>query len=110
MVNQSNVGLSLSDFLNGLKILVTDAAGLPWPVLSAAISQVVGCYRVEQIPILVYPSDYFKTQEVPFFQKKYNLWIIDAHRAREYSEYMMENIKFRIRFVIRHLLKKYKGT
>ncbi|NLD81358.1 MAG: hypothetical protein BWX99_01493 [Deltaproteobacteria bacterium ADurb.Bin151] len=110
VVNQSNVGLSLSDFLNGLKILVTDAAGLPWPVLSAAISQVVGCYRVEQIPILVYPSDYFKTQEVPFFQKKYNLWIIDAHRAREYSEYMMENIKFRIRFVIRHLLKKYKGT
>ncbi|HOQ40804.1 MAG TPA: hypothetical protein PLG94_12480 [Smithellaceae bacterium] len=110
VVNQSNVGLSLSDFLNGLKILVTDAAGLPWPVLSAAISQVVGCYRVEQIPILVYPSDYFKTQEVPFFQKKYNLWIMDIHYGREYSEYMMDNIKFKIKFIVRLLMKKYKGT
>ena len=110
VVNQSNVGLSLSDFLNGLKILVTDAAGLPWPVLSAAISQVVGCYRVEQIPILIYPSDYFQTQEVPFFQKKYNLWIINIHYGREFSEYMMDNMKFRLRFIIRLLLKKYKGT
>ncbi|MHB8137761.1 MAG: hypothetical protein ACYDGO_05155 [Smithellaceae bacterium] len=110
VVNHSNVGLSLSDFLNGITILVTDAAGLPWPILSAAISQVVGNYRIDQIPILVYPSDYFKMQEVPIFDKKYNLWIIDAHCAREYSEYMMENIKFRIRFVIRLLMRKFKGT
>jgi len=110
VVNRSDVGLSLSDFLNGLKILITDAPGLPWPVLSAAISQVADVYRMDQIPVLVYPSDYFKVQGVSISEKKYSLWIIDAHHAREYSEYMMENIKFRIKFVFRLLLKKFKGT
>ncbi|PKN18069.1 MAG: hypothetical protein CVU71_11145 [Deltaproteobacteria bacterium HGW-Deltaproteobacteria-6] len=111
IVNKSNVGLSLSDFLNGLKILVTDAAGLPWPILSAAIAQVAAeNYKMDQIPVLIYPSDYFKAQDVSIPEKKYNLWIIHAHYAREYSEYMMENIKFRIRFIIRLFLKKFKGT
>ena len=109
IVNQSNVGLSLSDFLNGLKILVTDPEGLPWPILSAAISQVSGIYTIDQIPILIYPFDYFKKQKISVSEKKYNLWIINAHHSREYSEYMMENIKFRIRFIIRLLIKKFTG-
>lgn len=110
IVNRSNVGLNLSDFLNGLKILITDAAGLPWPVLSAAISQVADVYRMDQIPVLVYPSDYFKAQNVSITEKKYNLWLLDAHYAREYSEYMMENIKFRIKFIFRLIIKKFKET
>jgi hypothetical protein len=110
VVNRSDVGLSLSDFLNGLKILVTDTTGLPWPVLSAAISQTADRYRMDHVPVLIYPSDYFKVQDVSVSEKKYNLWIIDAHHAREYSEYMMENIKFRIKFVIRLFMKKLKGA
>ena len=110
IVNRSNVGLNLSDFLNGLKILITDAAGLPWPVLSAAISQVADVYRMDQIPVLIYPSEYFKAQNVSISEKKYNLWLLDAHYGREYSEYMMENIKFRIKFIFRLIIKKFKET
>lgn len=106
VVNRSDPGLSLSDFLNGIKILVSDAAGLPWEILSAAISQLAGCYRVDKIPLLVYPLSYLEEKGVPF-EKRYNLWIIDGHYAREYSEYMMDNSKLRIRFLIRFLVKKY---
>jgi len=110
IVNRSNVGLSLSDFLNGLKIIVTDTPGLPWPVLSAAISQLTDIFKIDQLPILVYPSDYLKIQNVSLSEKKYNLWIIDAHHALAYSEYMMENIKFRIKFILRLFIKKFKGA
>jgi len=86
IVNQSDPGLSLSDFLNGIKILATDAQGLPWPVLQAALSRVAGDYQIDQIPLLVYPADYFQLQNVPC-EKRYNLWIMDLDHGREYVEY-----------------------
>jgi hypothetical protein len=109
VVNRSDPGLSLSDFLNGIKILITDAAVLPWEILSSAISQLSGCYGLDKIPLLVYPSHYLEEKGVPF-EKRYYLWIIDGHYAREYSEYMMENARLRIRFLIRFLIKKYLKT
>jgi hypothetical protein len=109
IANQSDPGLSLSDFLNGIKILINDAAGLPWEVLSAAISQLAGSFMIDKIPVLVYPVSYLEAKGVPF-EKRYNLWIIDGHYAREYSEYMMENSKLRLRFIIRALMKRYLKT
>lgn len=106
IVNQSDAGLSLADFLNGIKILVIDEAGLPWPILSAAISQLAGNYKIEQIPILVYPSDYLSTQGITL-GRQYNLWIMDVDYGQEYGEYMMENTKFKLKFIARLLIKKY---
>jgi hypothetical protein len=87
IVNQSDPGLSLSDFLNGIKIIVNDEAGLPWERLSAAISQLAGSFTIDKIPVLVYPSSYLEKKSVPF-KKKYNLWILDVYYARECIEYM----------------------
>jgi len=109
IANQSDPGLSLSDFLNGIKILVNDTAGLPWEALLSAISQLTGLYEIDKIPLLVYPSSYLEAKGVPF-EKRYNLWIINGHHAREYSEYMMENAKLRLSFLIRALMKKYLKT
>jgi len=106
IVNQSDPGISLSDFLNGIKILVNDAAGLPWAALSSAISQLAGSFTIDKIPILVYPSSYLEAKMVPF-EKQYNLWILDAYYGREYGEYMMANTKMRLKFLIRFLIKKY---
>jgi len=106
IANRSDSGLSLSDFLNGIKILVNDAAGLPWEVLSSAISQLAGLYTIDKIPLLVYPSTYLEAKGVPF-EKQYNLWIMDVYYGREYGEYMMANTKLRLRFFIRFLIKKY---
>jgi hypothetical protein len=109
IANRSDPGLSLSDFLNGIKILVNDSAGLPWEALSSAISQLAGLYTIDKISLLVYPSSYLEAKGV-LFEKRYNLWIIDGHHAREYSEYMMKNAKLRLSFLIRALMKKYLKT
>jgi hypothetical protein len=88
IVNQSDPGISLSDFLNGIKVIVNDEAGLPWEMLSAAISQLAGSFTIDKIPVLVYPSSYFEAKGVPC-GKKYNLWILDVYYGKEYGEYMM---------------------
>ncbi|MEI6314128.1 MAG: hypothetical protein WCO89_04605 [Syntrophus sp. (in: bacteria)] len=106
IANRSDPGLSMSDFLNGIKILVNDEAGLPWEALSSAISQLTGLYTIDKIPLLVYPSSYLKVKGVPF-EKQYILWIMDVYYGREYGEYMMANTKLRLRFFIRFLIKKY---
>ena len=106
IVNQSDPGFSLSDFLNGIKILVNDTDGLPWETLSAAISQLAGLYTIDKIPLLLYPPSYLETKGVPF-EKQYNLWIMDVYYGREYGEYMMANTKLQFRFFIRYLIKKY---
>ena len=107
IVNQSDQGLSLSDFLNGIKIMVNDAAGLSWETLSAAISQLAVFFTIDNIPILVYPSSYLEAKGVPF-EKQYNLWIMDVYYGREYGEYMMANTKLRLKFLIRFLIRKYR--
>jgi hypothetical protein len=88
IVNYSDPGISLSDFLNGIKIVVTDETGLPWETLSAAISKLAGSFTIDKIPILIYPSSYLEAKGVPS-KKKYNLWILDAYYGRECGDYML---------------------
>jgi hypothetical protein len=106
IVNQSDPGLSLSDFLNGIKIIVNDEAGLPWEALSAAISQLVGSFTIDKIPILIYPTSYLEEKGIPS-KKQYNMWILDVHYGREYGEYMIANTKMQLKFLIRFLIRKY---
>jgi hypothetical protein len=106
IVNQSDSGLSLSDFLNGIKIIVNDADGLPWEALSSAISQLVGSYTIDKIPILVYPSSYLESKEVSS-KKQYNLLIMDVNYGRELSEYMAAETKHKLKSLIRFLIRKY---
>jgi hypothetical protein len=106
IVNKSDPGISLSDFLNGIKILVNDSSGLPWEQLSAAISQLAGSFTIDKIPLFVYPSSYLETKGFPSI-KQYNLWILDVNHGREYGEYMMANTKMQLKFLIRFLIKKY---
>jgi hypothetical protein len=88
IVNKSDPGISLSDFLNGIKIIVTDEAGLPWERLSAAISQLADSFTIDKIPVLVYPSTYLEAKGVSS-KKQYNLWILDAYYGRVCGKYMM---------------------
>ncbi len=94
LVNQSDLGFNLSELLNCIQIFVTDSDGLPWNVLSSAISNLLGVYRTKRVPILFFPSDYMKTQEVPF-EKEYGAWVLNVAYGGSYMDYMKR--KFRIR-------------
>ncbi len=95
VVNQSDLGLNLSELLNGIKVLVTNPDGLPWNVLSVAIAQLMGDYHKDRVPVMFYPSEYVKAHKVPH-EKHYQLWVLNVQHGNEYIEYMQR--KFRISY------------
>jgi len=92
IVNQSDLGLNLSELINGIKILATDPEALPWNTLSIAISQLAGMYNTNRVPVLFYPFDYVKAKSVPY-EKKYQLWVLNVQYGNEYMEYMQQKFK-----------------
>lgn len=95
IANHSDLGFNLSELLNGIKILVTNPDGLPWSVLSVAISRLAGDYRADRIPVLFFPSEYVQKMGIPY-EKHYQLWILNVQYGNEYLEYMQK--RFRISY------------
>ena len=95
IVNQSDLGINLSELLSGIKIIVTNPGELPWNVLSIAISSLIGEYNMERVPVLFYPFDYVIEKDIPY-EKQYQLWILNVDYGNEYMEYMQK--KYRIRY------------
>jgi hypothetical protein len=91
---KSDMGLNLSELLNGIKVLVTEPDKMPWNVLSIAISQLAAAYPMDRVPILFYPLEYVKIKNIPY-EKQYQLWIMNVRYMNDYREYMQR--KFRIR-------------
>ncbi len=94
IVNQSDLGLNLSELLNGIKILVTNPEDLPWKVLSVAISQLTGVYNMERVPIMFYPFEYAEANDIPY-EKKYYLWVFNVQYGNEYMEYIQRKLRIR---------------
>lgn len=92
IVNQSDLGLNLSELLNGVKVLVTNTEGLPWNVLSTAVAQLTAGYDMEKVPVLFYPFEYVQAKEVPY-EKRYQLWTLNVRYGQEYMEYMQQRFK-----------------
>jgi hypothetical protein len=93
VVNQSDLGFNLSELLNSIKIVVTDPEALPWNVLSVVISRLTSVYHMEKVPVLFYPFDYVKIEDIPY-EKQYQAWVLNVRYGNEYMEYMQK--KFRI--------------
>lgn len=92
IVNQSDLGLNLSELLNGIKILVTNPEDLPWEVLSIAIGQLVPLYNMDKVPVLIYPLEYVEAKGIPY-EKQYHLWIYDARFVGQFREYLKKKFK-----------------
>jgi hypothetical protein len=104
IVNHSDVGLNLSELLNGIKIIVIDP-DLSWEVITAALCRLTSGFGSETIPILIYPPSYPGEHGMKV-DKQYLLWILDSQFGKEYLEYMEKQTTLTIRFMIKHLLRK----
>lgn len=93
MVDQSDLGLNLSELLNGMKVLMADEADIPWPLLKAALDRLASVYPAEEVSTMIYPASYLRRQGVPF-EKEYLLWILDVQYGPEFISYMRK--KFRM--------------
>ena len=94
IVNQSDVGVSLSELLNSIKIIVIYTECLPWKVLSLAIAYLTGSYQLDSIPLLIYPSVYSDIMNI-HSEKKYQLWITYIRHSNIFMEYMQRNFRMR---------------
>lgn len=92
IVNRSNLGLNLSELINGVKVIVTKSERLPWSTLSIGVAQLTGTFNRERVPILIYPFDYVQAQHIPY-DKKYQLWIMDVSYGSEYITYVQKKFK-----------------
>jgi hypothetical protein len=95
IANKSSLGFNLSELLNGIKVMVTIPEGLPWSVLSVAISQLTSEYQLARVPILFYPMSYVESNGIPC-EKSYQLWVLNVQYGNEYMDYMQK--KFRITY------------
>jgi hypothetical protein len=92
IVEQSELGFNFSELTNGIKVLVTNPDGLPWRILSIAISRLTNAYRMERIPILFHPFEYVESKNIPF-EKRYQAWVLNVKYGNEYMEYMQTKFK-----------------
>jgi hypothetical protein len=106
IVNHSSPGLNLSELLNSIKVIVTTSTGLPWPVLSTALSRLTPEFDTESVPLMIYPADYPTAQGL-LVDKQYLLWILDTQYGKEYLEYMENKTKLTLRFLLKHLFRKF---
>jgi hypothetical protein len=105
IVNRSSAGLNLSEFLNSIKIIVTDPADLPWDILINALTRLTPEFHTETVPLLIYPAHYPSDQGLKV-DKHYLLWILNTQYGKEYLEYMEKKTRMTLRFLLRYLLKK----
>ncbi|MGA2330163.1 MAG: PilZ domain-containing protein [Syntrophales bacterium] len=94
IVNQSDVGVNLSELLNGITVLVIDTESLPREVLYVAVAQLTGVYHLDSIPLLIYPSDYSDVMKIPS-EKKYQLWITYMRHSNKFLEYVQRHFRMR---------------
>ena len=99
IVNKSDLGLNLSDLLNGITIFIVNDKRLKWDIILAAINKLSFYYKEGHIPLLIYPSNYLSGQGISA-DKNYQLWIVkNDPYVEQYAEYMAS--KFRMRYRIK---------
>ena len=95
IVDQSDVGVNLSELLNGIKALVIDHNDLSWELFSLAITNLTGVYQLDSIPLLIYPSICSDIMNIPC-EKKYHAWITDMRYSNKFMEFVQK--KFRMKY------------
>ncbi|MBT8489479.1 MAG: hypothetical protein KJN62_00360, partial [Deltaproteobacteria bacterium] len=95
IVNQSDLGVNLSELLNCIMIFVINSEGLSWELLSSAVSELSGIYDLKKAPLLIYHSDDPAINALPY-DKQYQLWIANMHYSNQFMQFMQR--KFRMRY------------
>jgi len=92
---ESDVGINLSNLLNGFKIFLMDLDMEP-DILFRAVSSIMNKFPVGSVSLLICPADYADKVKVADENKQYLLWILDMQYANEYIEFLSK--RYRIRY------------
>jgi len=93
MINISDNGLNLSELTNSITVYVIDSDNLPFDILDSIIRIISEKLKMEKAPIMVYPIEYMKKEQIPF-ERIYNLWILNMNNTDNYFRYLKRLLKF----------------
>jgi hypothetical protein len=85
----------MSGLLNCIKVLVVDPIGLPFDILSIAITQLGKVYSLDEVTLLIYPAS-FVDATIVSSEKHYQLWILNVRYSNQFMEYVQK--KFRVKY------------
>jgi hypothetical protein len=93
LVNQSDVGLNLSDITNCVKAFVTDSQALRPDIFQAAIAKIAGLTEKKDFPTLIYPAVYADENDIAY-EKTYRLWVCSLQYSDAYFRYLKRLVRF----------------
>ncbi|OEU51212.1 MAG: hypothetical protein BA871_16805 [Desulfuromonadales bacterium C00003096] len=86
ILNISEIFLNMSDLTNCFKIIVIEQQSLTKDVLFLMLSMLCVKFDIDNIPALVYPTDFAEKTNIPV-EKTYNLWILNLQHLDSYFDY-----------------------
>lgn len=95
IVDQSDLGINMSNLLNCIKVIIPYPAGLPSEMLSLAVSKLGRVYNLDKVTLLLYPASGIKSAGISY-KKQYQLWITDMRYSNQFMDYVQG--KFRMQF------------
>lgn len=95
VAEKSDIGINLSNLLNGFKIFLMDLDIAP-EILFSAVSYTENTPPAGSVSLLICPADYADKAEMIYENKRYLLWILDMQYANEYIEFLSK--RYRIRY------------
>ena len=93
LVNQSDVGLNLSDITNCVKVFVTDSQAFSAEILQTAISKIAMITGIKDFATLIYPAAFADERDI-VYAKTYNLWICSLEFSDAYFRYLKRLVRF----------------
>jgi hypothetical protein len=93
LVNQSDVGLNLSDITNCVKAFVTDPQEFSSKIFEAAIARIAAITKKKDFPTLIYPAVYADENDIPY-EKTYNIWVCSLQYSDAYFRYLKRLVRF----------------
>ena len=93
LVNQSDIGLNLSDITNCVKAFVTDSQDFSADIFQAAIAKIAKITAKKDFPILIYPAAYADENDIAY-DKTYNLWVCSLQYSDAYFRYLKRLVRF----------------
>ena len=92
-VNQSDVGLNLSDITSCIKVYVTDSQEFGKDIFQTAIAMIAEITEKKDFPTLIYPAAYADENDIAY-DKNYTLWVCSLQYSDAYFRYLKRLVRF----------------
>lgn len=87
IMNNSDLGMNMSDLTNCVQVLVLDQRQLPREHVLNSLSLLAGNYEQEEVPVLLYPNSYADEHDISY-DKIYILGVLDLIHISPYLQYI----------------------